>query len=324
MLSDLLWLGLVPTAVLTGALVVAGLRMIPPAMLPMAGSVQRAATRVQSWIVGLVFVGSSGAMALLAGLAVAMVELLRTSGAHAVRHVHLEGKLRSRHVRRPDVEQWLAPQMRRVAVFELQGIVSFGVAALVVEQVRLRLNGHRCVILNAARVPSWDETGCLRLQALAHELHEQGIAFVVCGVSGWVAESMSGLHTFADLDRALEWAEEQILLNRPPPLNAPDLAPAGLGELGVLLDTAAKRALEQRITLRTYGPWEAIIRQGETDRSLLLVPAGDVTLSTGDNAHTGMRLSVIGAGAVFGEMAFLNGIPRTAYAYAGEIGRAHV
>lgn len=315
-----LWLGQVPTAVLTGALVVAGLRMIPSAMLPFSGGAQRVATQVQSWIVGLVFVVSSGAMALLAGLAVAMVELLRTSGAHAVRRIHLEGKLRSRHVRRAEVEQWLAPQMRRVAVFELQGIVSFGVAALVVEQVRLHLRDHRCVILDAARVPSWDETGCLRLRALAHELHEQGIAFVVCGVRGWVAQAMSGLHTFADLDRALEWAEEQILLNRPAPLTVLDLAPAGLGELGAELDPQARQALESRITLRTYGPWEAIIRQGEVERALLLVPAGDVTLSTGDTPNTGMRLSVIGAGAVFGEMAFLNGIPRTAYAYAGEQG----
>lgn len=318
--SGHLWLGQVPTAVLTGALLVAGLRMIPAAMLPFNGETQRVATRVQSWLVGLVFVVSSGAMALLAGLAVAMVELLRTSGAHAVRRIHLEGKLRSRHVRRAEVEQWLAPQMRRVAVFELQGIVSFGVAALVVEQVRLHLKDHRCVILDAARVPSWDETGCLRLRALAHELHEQGIAFVICGIQGWVAQAMSGLHTFADLDHALEWAEDQILQNLISPLSAPDLTPAGLGELGVGIDPEARQTLEQRITLRSYGPRDAIIRQGEMDRALLLVPEGEVTLSTGDTPLNGMRLSVIGAGAVFGEMAFLNGMPRTAYAYAGDRG----
>lgn len=315
-----LWLHHVPMAVLAGALVVAGLRMIPAAMLSMGHSTQRWMSRVQSWVVGLVFVASSGALALLAGLAVAMVELLRTSGSHAIRRMHLEGKLRSRHVRRAQVEQWLAPRMRSVAVFELQGIVSFGVAALVVEQVRQQLQEHRCVILDASRVPSWDETGCQRLLALGHELHEQGIAFVLSGVRGWAAQAMSGLHIYEDLDRALEWAEEQILLSCPQQYMLSDPPLSLLGDLGAEMETGARLALEQHVKLQSYESGQTIIRQGETERSLLLVQDGTVVLSTSVTPNSGMRLSVIGAGSVFGEMAFLNGIPRTAYAHAGEHG----
>jgi sulfate permease, SulP family len=210
--------------------------------------------------------------------------------------------------------------MRSVAVFELQGIVSFGVAALVVEQVRKNLGQHRCVILDASRVPSWDETGCLRLRALAHELHEKGIAIVLSGVRGWVAQAMSGLHIQEDLDRALEWAEEQILLNCPPDLMVSDPPLSLLGDLGTGMETGARLELEQQALHQSYGPGQTIIRQGEADRSLLLVQDGTVTLSTSETANMGMRLSVIGAGAVFGEMAFLNGIPRSAYAHAGKQG----
>ena len=68
---------------------------------------------------------------------------------------------------RAEVEQWLASRMNTVAVFELQGIVSFGVAAMVVDQVRLHIAGHRCVIIVAARVHLLDETAFQRIRALA-------------------------------------------------------------------------------------------------------------------------------------------------------------
>jgi sulfate permease, SulP family len=314
------WLDRVPIAVLIGALVIAGLRMVPSSMWGLHTEKHHRMALAQSWLVGLVFTVSSGAMALLAGLAVATAELLKTSGNHAVRRIHLQGKLRSRHMRRAEVELWLAPRMETVAVFELQGIVSFGVAALVVDQVRQHLANHRCVILDASRVPSWDETGCLRLRALAHELHEQGVALVLSGVRGWVAQRMSDLHLHEDLDRALEWAEEQILANHPSTMQGNDSAMSILGELGAEMQANDRQMLEARMVLKHLEPGETIIRQGEHDRTLFLVQSGTVTLSTTEVPNSGLRLAVIGAGAVFGEMAFLNGIPRTAYAHGGDEG----
>jgi len=318
--SGFLWLPWVPMAVLMGALLIAGVRMIPPSLWELFSVREGRSSRVQAWVVALVFVGSSGALALLAGLLVATLDLLRASGAHAIRRVHLEGKLRSRHVRGPQDESWLAPRMATVAVFELQGIVSFGVAAQVVEQVHSQLNGHRCVILDASRVPSWDETGCLRLIALAHELHEKGVALLLCGVRGLAAQRMAGLHTRTDLDRALEWAEEQILANRPPELQAQPEQASMLGELGAELTAAQCAALQALMRSLRFAPGEVIIRQGDLDRTLLWVQAGTVTLSTSEVPDQGVRLSVIGAGSVFGEMAFLNGMARTAFAHAGSAG----
>ncbi len=314
-----LWLDWVPMAVLMGALVIAGVRMVPPAMWAIRSADQRRTALAQSWLVGVVFTVSSGAMALLAGLAVATAELLKASGNHAVRRIHLRGKLRSRHVRRSEVEQWLAPRMEAVAVFELQGIVSFGVAALVVDQVRQHLARHKCVILDASRVPSWDETGCMRLRALANELHEQGVALVLSGVRGWVAQRLSELHLQEDLDRALEWAEEQLLRNCP--VNTESVAyTSTLGELGVEISRHDLQRLEALMTKTHFESGETIIRQGERDRTLFFVQRGTVTLSTSEVPNSGLRLAVIGAGAIFGEMAFLNGIARTAYAHGGDKG----
>ena len=162
--------------------------------------------------------------------------------------------------------------------------------------------------------------------ALAHELHENGVALVLCGVRGLAVQRMTGMHTHPDLDRALEWAEDQILASRPAAeaqadsVQADSVQAAALGELSDGLDSAQRAALRALMSSQRYAPGEVIIRQGERERTLLWVEAGTVTLSTSETPEQGLRLSVIGAGAVFGEMAFLNGIARTAYAHAGAHG----
>ena len=316
-LSGHLWLHWLPLAGLAGALVVAGFRMVPAEMWRAPISAARRTDWWQSWLVAGLFAMAGGVMALLAGLTVSTVALLRTSGAHVIRRMHLNGRLRSRHVRRTEVEAWLAPRMAKMAVFELQGIVSFGVAALVIDQVRKNLKGHQCVILDASRVPSWDETGYARLRTLAHDLHDQGIALLVSGVHGIHQEAIDDLQPFADLDHALEWAEEQLLLECPHRAIQSDPSGSRLGDLGEGMAEQARLTLEGVMVTHHYPAGALIIRSGDQDRRLMLVQEGLVTLSTAELAGSGMRLSSIGPGVVFGEMAFLNGIPRTAYAHAG-------
>lgn len=313
-LTGHLWLHWLPLAGLAGVLVMA--RMVPAEMWRAPKTGMRRTAWWQSWLVAGLFAIAGGAMALVAGLAVSTVVLLRTSGAHVIRRRHLHGELRSRHIRHADVEAWLAGRMSRVAVFELQGILSFGVAALVVDQVRKHLEGRQCVILDTSRVPSWDETGYARLRTLAHELQDQGIALLISGVHGIHEQAMNDLQPFADLDHALEWAEAQLLLECP--LDAMQADPTGsqLGELGEDMTEQARLALERVMVSHHYSAGALIIRSGDQDRRLMLVQAGLVTLSTSESAGKGLRLASIGPGVVFGEMAFLNGIARTAYAHA--------
>ncbi len=315
-LSGHLWLHWLPLAGLAGVLVMAGFRMVPAEMWHgPQNAIQRTAWW-QSWLVAGLFAIAGGAMALMAGLAVSTMVLLRTSGAHVIRRMYLHGELRSRHIRRAETEAWLAGRMSRVAVFELQGILSFGVAALVVDQVRRHLAGRQCVILDTSRVPSWDETGYARLHTLARELQEQGIALLVSGVRGVHEQAMDDLHPFSDMDHALEWAEEQLLLQYPLEVGLADPAVSQLGDLGEDMAEQARLALERVMVSHHYPTGALIIRSGDQDRRLMLVQEGLVTLSTAESAGKGLRLASIGPGVVFGEMAFLNGIARTAYAHA--------
>lgn len=310
------WLHWVPMACLAGGLVLAGLMQVPGLMWSTRYARSSRVTWAQSWLVALVFAVLGGVGALVAGLVVATFVLLHDSAAKVLRHVRLDGELRSRRLRRAASEVWIAPHMNQVAVFELQGVMSFGVAAHLAEQVRLLLlPRHRWVILDAARVPAWDSTALAQLRALLRDLEQQGVAGAVAALEPLAAgHTGEGLRTFADLDRALEWAEAAILSQRPVHQRPPRAGNELLGEIGEGLSGAARQALEALLQHQTVPAQTVVFNAGETDRDLLLVQSGHITLVTRWPPDAGLRLATVGPGMAFGEMAFLNGTVRTASA----------
>lgn len=310
------WLHWVPMAALAGGLVLAGLMQVPALMWSAQYARRSRGTWAQSWLVALVFAAAGGVGALVAGLVVATFVLLRESATTVLRHVRLDGEMRSRRLRRAASDGWLAPRMNQVAVFELQGVMSFGVAAHLAEQVRqLLLPRHRWVILDAARVPAWDSTALAQLRALVRDLGQQGIAAAVASLDPLAAEqAREAVRRFADLDRALEWAEVAILDQRPADQRPTPPAQDLLGEIGEGLAPDARAALHARLQPLSVPEGAVVFHAGDPDHDLLVVQAGHVTLATRWPPHLGLRLATVGPGMAFGEMAFLNGAERTASA----------
>ncbi len=319
------WLHWVPMACLAGGLVLAGLLQVPGLMWSLGYARRSRVTWAQSWLVALVFAVMGGVGALVAGLVVATFVLLHDSAAKVLRHVRLDGELRSRRLRRAGSDVWLAPRMNQVAVFELQGVMSFGVAAHLAEQVRMMLlPRHRWVILDAGRVPAWDSTALAQLRALVRDLDQQGIAAAVAALDPAAAEHAGDqVRSFADVDRALEWAEAGILSQRPleerPPRPETDL----LGEIGEGVPRSAAKALLAVLQPQAVPAHGVVFKAGDTDHDLLVVRSGHITLVTQWPPDKGLRLATVGPGMAFGEMAFLNGAARTASAGV-ERGTAHL
>jgi SulP family sulfate permease len=319
------WLHWVPMACLAGGLVLAGLMQVPGLMWSLGYARRSRVTWAQSWLVALVFAVMGGVGALVAGLVVATFVLLHDSAATVLRHVRLDGELRSRRLRRAGSDSWLTPRMNQVAVFELQGVMSFGVAAHLAEQVRmLLLPRHRWVILDAGRVPAWDSTAMAQLRALVRDLDQQGIAAAVAALDPMAAEH-AGEHVraFADLDRALEWAEVGILSQRPIEQRPAHPERDVLGEVGEGVPKAAAEALQALLVPQAVAPHGVVFHAGDTDHDLLVVKSGHITLVTQWPPDKGLRLATVGPGMAFGEMAFLNGAARSACAGA-ERGPAHL
>ncbi|MBI5275935.1 MAG: SLC26A/SulP transporter family protein [Burkholderiales bacterium] len=313
-----LWLPLVPMACLSGALLLAGLTQVPAVLWSKEYANAAPATWSQGWLVAMVFAVSGGVGALVAGLVVATFVLLRASANTALRRSLLEGELHSRRLRRATADAWLAPRMRMVAVFELQGVMSFGVAAHLSEQVVSLLQPqHRWVILDASRVPAWDATALVRLNALVRDLSNNGKDVVVCGLDRHAARSVPAqVHQFADLDRALERAEDAILDERPPEARAAAARQEVLGELAEGLSAAGHDSLQEQLQAQSLQAGEQVFAAGDRARDMLIVQSGHVTLCTAWPPGKGLRLATVGRGMAFGEMAFLNGQPRSACAGA--------
>jgi SulP family sulfate permease len=311
-----LWLPWVPMACLAGGLLLSGYMQVPQVMWSRAYARAAPATWSQSWLVALVFAVSGGVGALVAGLVVATFVLLHASANTVLRRALLDGERRSRRLRRAASEAWITPRMNQVAVFELQGVVSFGVAAHLAEQVNSLLQPrHRRVIIEASRVPAWDATALVRLAALSRDHAARGVELVVCGLDARSAVAMpKTVRQAADLDRALEWAEDAILAESTPQ----DVPAAGvddaLGELAHGVSPQARQALEALMSWRNVEPGEQVFAAGDGGAQMWLVQAGSITLSTTWPPAAGMRLATVGHGMAFGEMAFLAGLPRTACA----------
>lgn len=318
--TGVFWLGAIPLACLAGGLVLAGLRQVPLPMWSARYAHAAPATFAQSWLVAGVFVLAGGAGALVAGLAVATFVLLRASATTALRHARVDGELRSRRLRRASSEVWIAPRMNQVAVFELQGVMSFGVAAHLAEQVRgALLPRHTHVVIDAGRVPAWDSTALARLRALVRDLALQGAHVAVAALDTRAqAEIGAGVLVLPDLDRALQWAEDELLNQRAlgdrPTL--PEHEP--LGELGEGLSTAAREALERQLVAVQIPQGSMVFDIGDAARELYVVQAGHATMVTHWPPARGLRLATIGRGMAFGELAFLTGGPRTACAGADD------
>jgi MFS superfamily sulfate permease-like transporter len=316
------WLPYVPMACLAGALLVAGLMQVPANLWSRIYARAAPATWSQSWLVALVFAASGGVGALAAGLLVATFVLLHASANTTLRRALLDGELRSRRLRHAASDSWLASRMRHVAVFQLQGLMSFGVAAHLCEQIVGTLRpDHRRVIVDASRVATWDATALARLVALARDLRREQRQLAACGLDGRSAAAVAAAVTvFTDLDHALEWAEDAMLEEMP--RGERSLLPAAgrLGELADGLGAEGRQALEALLRHQEVEPQSQVFQAGDADSDLVVVQRGRITLCTAWPPASGLRLASVGQGMAFGEMAFLNDQPRTAWAGAEAIG----
>ena len=94
---------------------------------------------------------------------------------------------------------------------------------------------------------------------------------------------------------------------------------AGAGEVPMLPNWRDQdwKQLFQFTSIRNVMPGDALIRHGEPDRTLYFVLRGklEIIVRSGDGISMG-RVALVGAGSVLGEMAFFDGGPRSAGAWA--------
>jgi len=253
-----------------------------------------------------------------------LFNVARSTSASIVRKVYDSARFSSRRRRNDKERKVLSEQGKRIRIYELQGELSFGNTESVTLDMLSAFAEVDYLVVDLKRVIAVDRAATLLLIDLCKRAREQlkQLFFTDCqhlylfkkhlrmldGPSqepGWLQ--------FDDTDHAVEWCEDRLTAEA-------ELTPSGAPCAGDLchqylcsgmtseeLDGLAKAGEEKRFAAGTR-----IVRAGDLAKSMYFILDGvvDVVVDTDDGHH--LRLTTLGPGTVFGEVALVNRKRRTA------------
>ena len=313
-------------------------------------------SRADYLIVVIIFVVMS-ASGLLPGLAIGIalaagLFIVQYSRVPVVRHIFSGRHYHSRVERSLPHAELLRQEGQALVILELQGYVFFGTAYGVYEQMKERLqspDAHppRVVMLDFRRVSGIDASASLSLLRLKRFLRQRGVLLVFTHLHPDIERKLQrdvlvpgdreAWRVFPDLDHAMEWFEEQVLqseLGRQAMMQAqPGAVQAGQDQAGLALLFAALGSEVESVAespdlalLRLVGHLErvalnagqTIIRQGERQRYLYFLDAGELTVEYRTEEDQPMRLATSGPGTIVGELSLFLDTPATATVTAAQ------
>jgi len=256
-------------------------------------------------------------------VAVAILLFVRSNTRSVIRRVHDGAQRHSLKVRPQPQADYLRANGRRIAIVEAEGILFFGTADRLTSELEALAGTADQVILDLRHVIDVDATGARLVGQIALRLNGKGQRLRLSSVTAqsWLGASLVAHGTAVslplsdwhpDLDTALEVTEEAILASNWAERHSRDrlaLAQTTLGERlsEPELDFLHAHLVERQVPARSH-----VFRQGEAGDSLFVATDGtiDIRLPLG-NGHS-KRIAAFAPGVVFGEMALLDGKPRSA------------
>jgi anti-anti-sigma factor len=269
--------------------------------------------------------------AVLGGLMATVASFLLRISTSIVRSSYDAGDIRSLKTRDATREQLLTDHGDLIRVLELEGPLFFATAenlAARIEQVSPG-SGHY-LIIDMKRVTDVDSTGArVLLEALAR-MNAAGGHLVLSAVTERraVAAALDDLHVlstftpsrlFPDVDHALEWAEDRVILaHQASSETSAELAPGTFDLLsGMTPEEAA--SIVGSLQRRVYARGDILFHEGDTSSELYVVARGSASARLRlSGAGRQARLSTFSAGTVFGEVALLDQDARSATVTADE------
>jgi sulfate permease, SulP family len=203
---------------------------------------------------------------------------------------------------------------RGIYILELQGFIFFGTANALLDRIRARIAEPgspkvRYLILDFRRVTGLDSSAIISFVKGKQLAEAQGITLVLTHLSDELQRRFERNGLFAggsqvrlcpDLDRGLEWCEDEILeseqitlLHVPVTLSA-QLADSGFSKA----DTARLRQFLERVA---PDEGEYLMRQGEEADKLYFIERGTVSVYLEISGGERVRLQTLGLGTAVGE-----------------------
>ncbi len=221
---------------------------------------------------------------------------------------------------------------KRARIFMLQGYVFFGTANVIVDTCRalVERENARYILFDFRMVQGMDVSAVLSFTKLDQICKRYGTHFLLSGfhkelnpfLRDFRALSKHDLRVFSDLDRGLEWIEEELLLEdekrsgasaaleqETSPMERVLAGYFGETNMRVLLEYCESQELEK-------GAY--VFRAGGSGDSLYFIESGEVSAMLTLDDGSAIRLHTFGAGSIVGEMGLYQKNPRTADVTADE------
>jgi SulP family sulfate permease len=323
-------LSAMPRAALSGVIMVIAIEHIDPWTVRLARRAAKgAASRnmlLDLVVIALVAVLSLAVdivLAVLLGIAIAALLFVVRMSRSVIRRQYRCNAMRSRKQRpREDIEA-LARSGAQILAIELQGALFFGSADRLAGEIAAQIREPTCtVILDLRRITEIDSTGARILLEINGELNLAGKWLVLSAAhpgdavgqqleESGVLAAIGADNVFLDLDRAIEWAEDELL--RWAGASAASQSEVPFAETSVVARLSADEvaAVEKHIARVVYEGGGVIFREGDPANEFFIVAKGSASAHL-RQAGSNIRLMSFAQGTVFGELAFLDAGPRSA------------
>jgi glutaminase len=245
----------------------------------------------------------------------------RPNAGAVIRRDRRGDTVRSTRLRTAEERAVLAREGRRTAILELQGTLFFGAAERITRRVEELATEAAFVVLDFHLVRGSDRAAS-RLLALMVADPVPGVRLILTHLDAdgplqalrqtlTAAVQSPDVAFAADTDTALEWCETALLRE-----GAVDATAAkwSLSALDVFqgLGRDAIRLLEGIVQTLQFEEGQTVIHAGDPAHLFFVVASGSVSIWLPLPGGRRRRLASIGPGLTFGEMALLDGGPRSA------------
>lgn len=278
----------------------------------------------------LVILAVSGVLqGIIAGLILAVVMFtVSYSRINVIKFAFTGREFRSRVTRAPHEGQVLDTHGDQLYIMKLEGFIFFGTANGIFDAVRQRVKAAKNIemkycLLDFTKVSGIDSTGMLSFNRMLQWSHEQGVTLVFSGLGQkerehFLQESTEYKDTMLflpNLDRALEWCENEIISIHLADLRLKkDIA----DQLRAILKDEGVEKLIPYLQRREYHPGEYLIKEGDTPDYIYFIHSGQVTAQLESPSGESIRLETMRSGRSVGEIAFYLGTRRTASVVADQ------
>jgi MFS superfamily sulfate permease-like transporter len=275
-------------------------------------------------IVAVVAVTMNLVIAVGIGVAVTVLFFLFRMSKSVIRRTYRCDAVHSRKTREFRLMNVLSLHGGSILVLELEGPIFFGTAENLAAYLESAWRENvSYVIMDLKRVNEIDSTGAkILLQAhdrltkegkylllssfpedsqLAHFLKDMG-----------VTAALTRNRLFQDIDRAMEWAEDHLILAQLGDVESGAEFPFGQLDVFANMDEAELAVAKKALSRQTYGSGEVVFREGDSGDELYLIARGSASVRLRLSGERETRLITFSPGTVFGEVALLDQEARSA------------